>query len=165
MPPSAWLSLSRSRVNVQDFLLGAALRVGENVVELAQTADRGRDRLPVGQRAAEPAMVDEVLGRLLGGFSDRIRSLALGGHEQHAAAAGGGVGHLHQCLMQHRHGLGQVENVDVVAGAVDKGRHLGVPAMRLVAEVNASFQELTHVELRARSCAKVFLFRLILRVP
>ncbi len=27
---------------------------------------------------------------------------------------------LTQRLMQHRHGLGQVENVDVVAGAIDK---------------------------------------------
>ena len=36
--------------------------------------------------------------------------------------------------------------MNVVAGAVDEGRHLGVPAMRLVAEVHASFQKLTHIE-------------------
>jgi hypothetical protein len=30
--------------------------------------------------------------------------------------------------------------------APDEGRHLGVPAVSLVTEVNASFQKLTHVE-------------------
>ena len=63
-----------------------------------------------------------------------------------AAAAGNRVGYLDESLMKHRHGLRHVENVDVVAGAVDKRRHLGVPAVSLMAEVHASFQELTHVE-------------------
>ena len=115
MPPSDWLSLSRSRVQVQHFLLGAALRVGEDVVELAQAADRLRNGLPVGQRAAEPAMIDEVLGGALGGFGDAVGGLALGGDEQHAAAAGDRVGDLDQRLMQHRHRLRQIEDVDVVA--------------------------------------------------
>ena len=82
----------------------------------------------------------------LAGFGDRVGGLALGGDEQHAAAAGDGVGDLDQRLMQHRRRLGQIDDVDVVAGAVDERRHLGVPAMRLVAEVNAGFQKLTHVE-------------------
>ena len=48
--------------------------------------------------------------------------------------------------MQQRHGLGQVDDVDAVARAVDVGLHLGVPAMGLVAEMNARFEELAHGE-------------------
>ncbi len=104
-------------------------------------------------------MIDVVLRRALGGVGDAIGSRALGGDEQHAAAAGDRVRDLDEGLMQHRRRLGQVENVDVVAGAVDEGRHLGVPAMRLVAEVNASFQKLTHVE-RGKQPCELVLFRL-----
>jgi hypothetical protein len=44
--------------------------------------------------------------------------------------------------------------VDVVAGAEDERRHLGIPAVVLMTEMNASFEELTHVESgkHARSC-------------
>ena len=46
--------------------------------------------------------------------------------------------------MQHRHGLGKIDDVDVVAGAENVFRHFRIPAVRLVAKVNASFQQLTH---------------------
>src|SRR6478672_9086371 len=61
--------------------------------------------------------------------------------------------------MQQRRRLGQVDDVDVVAGAIDEGRHLGVPAVRLVTEVNASFQKLTHRERGKRHDGRSF-FRL-----
>ena len=47
-------------------------------------------------------------------------------------------------LMQQRHRLGQVNNVDVVAGAVNERRHLWVPAMGLMAEMDPSLEELAH---------------------
>ena len=46
--------------------------------------------------------------------------------------------------MQHRDGLGEVDDVDVVANAVEEGRHLRVPAMLLVAEMDAGFEQLAH---------------------
>ena len=49
-----------------------------------------------------------------------------------------------QGAMQHRHGLRQVDDVDVVAGAEDVVRHLRIPAMGLMAEMHASFQQLAH---------------------
>ena len=79
-----------------------------------------------------------------------------------SAATGDDVGNLHQRLMQQRHGLGEVDDVDVVAGAEDVLRHLRVPAMRLVAEVNASLEQLTHGK-RRESHGKQSLFRLDLR--
>ena len=42
----------------------------------------------------------------------------------------------------------EVDDVDIVADAEDVRRHLRVPAVGLVAEVNASFQELAHAEIR-----------------
>ncbi len=43
-----------------------------------------------------------------------------------------------------RHRLGQVDDVDIIAGAEDVLSHLRVPAVGLMAKVNASFQELAH---------------------
>ena len=46
--------------------------------------------------------------------------------------------------MQQGHGLGEVDDVDVVADAENIGSHLRVPAMRLVAEMSAGFEEAAH---------------------
>ena len=161
MPPSAFSSLSLLARQHQALFLGQALgAVAEHLVELAQARDRGRNGLPVGQHAAEPAGVDEILRRALGRLGDRVGRLALGADEQHAAALGDRVGHGLQRLVQQRHRLGEVDDVDVVAGAEDVGRHLRVPAMRLVAEMRAGFEELAHGEIRQRHC--VYPFRLSL---
>ena len=48
--------------------------------------------------------------------------------------------------MQQRHGLAQVQNVNVVACSKDEGFHLWVPAPRVVAEMNAGFKKLAHRE-------------------
>ncbi len=85
-------------------------------------------------------MIDEVLSAALCGFGDAIGGLPLRRDEEHAPAASDRFGNLEQRLMQHRHGLRQVENVDFVPRPIDERCHLRVPAVRLVAEVNASFQ-------------------------
>ena len=147
MPPSDLLSESRSRVSCRiSFLVRPLGLAGQRLVELLEAADRLRDGLPVGERAAEPAMIDEVLGGALGGIGDALGGLALGADEQHAAAAGHDVADLDQRLVQQRHRLGQVDDVDVVAGAEDEGRHLRIPAMALMAEVTAGLEQLTHIE-------------------
>ncbi len=75
------------------FGIAAGLARRQHLVELAQPRDRTGDGLPVGQRAAEPARIDEVLRRLLGSSRDRVLRLALGANEQNAAALGGSVAH------------------------------------------------------------------------
>ncbi len=92
MPPSDLIELLALAREVQNFLLRAALRVGQDIVELAETPDRLRDRLPVGQRAAEPTMVDEVLGAALRSVRNAVGRLPLRRDEEHAAAAGNRVG-------------------------------------------------------------------------
>src|SRR3546814_4492273 len=72
-----------------------------------QTLDRTGNGLPVGEHAAQPAMVDEMLARLAGGFGDGILRLALGADEQHLAAGGDGRGNEVQRAAEERHGLRQ----------------------------------------------------------
>ena len=124
MPPSERSSFSRSRVQVQAFLFGQTLRAGvQRFLDRAQALDRIRNRLPVGQRAAEPTVVDVVLGAALGCVGDRLRRLALGADEQHAAALGDDVANRLQRLVQQRHRLRQVDDVNLVARPVKVLRH------------------------------------------
>jgi hypothetical protein len=70
-------------------------------------------------------VVDVVLGAALGRIGDRLGRLALGADEQDAAAAGDDIADRHQRLMQQRHGLGEIDDVDVVARAKMNGAILG----------------------------------------
>jgi hypothetical protein len=59
-----------------------------------------------------------------------------------------GVGHGEKCLVEQRDGLGEVDDVDVVAGAVDERRHLRVPAVGLMTKMHASLKQLAHRNIR-----------------
>ena len=50
-------------------------------------------------------------------------------------------------LLQERHRLLQIEDVDAVAHTEDERRHLRVPAAGVMTEMHASFQKLAHGEL------------------
>ena len=89
-----------------------------------------------------------MLARRLRRLGDRILRLALGANEQDLAAAGGGLLDEIERALEQAHGLIEVDDVDAVARAVDERRHLRVPAMLLVAEMNARFEKLTHGEIR-----------------
>ena len=93
------------------------------LVDLLEPVDRLRHGLPVGQRAAEPAVVHVVLRGALGGIGDRLRRLALGADEQDAAVLGHGVADHVQRRVEHRHGLGEVDDVNAVAVTVDVLAH------------------------------------------
>ena len=123
------------------------LAVGLVAFEVVQAADALADRLEVRQQAAEPAMVDE---RHAGGFGDvldRVARLLLGADEQHGpAAVGERPGELLR-LVERRGGLEQIDDVDAATLTMDEAAHLGVPAARLVAEVNAGLQQLRYAYL------------------
>ena len=107
-----------------------------------QPADALADGLEVRQQATEPAVVDI---RHVGGLCDLLDGVArllLGADEQHGAAAvGERAGELLR-LREQRLRLEQIDDVDAAALAKDKAAHLGVPAARLMAEVNAGLQQL-----------------------
>jgi hypothetical protein len=46
--------------------------------------------------------------------------------------------------MQQWDSLGQIDDVDAIARAVDIRLHLGVPAVGLMSEMNACFEQLAH---------------------
>ncbi len=142
------LELVALSVELQEFLLGGAagLAAVEHAFEFAQARDRLADRAPIGQGAAKPAVVDIVLGAALGPAGHRLGRLALGADEQHPPARRGHFAHLDQRLVQQRHGLREVDDMDVGAGAEDVALHLRIPAVSLVAEVGAGFEQLTHSE-------------------
>ena len=80
-------------------------------------------------------------GCLLG---DGLLGLLLGPHEQDAVAPGNRVAYETQRHIKALVGLGKVNDVDPVALRENERAHLGIPAARLVAEVNAGLQELPH---------------------
>ena len=103
MPPSERSSLSFSRVSwSSSFLVRPCVSPCEQLLERLEPLDRVGDGPPIGQRAAEPAVIDVILRAGLGGIGDRLRRLPLGADEQHAAAFGDDVGDRKQRLMQER---------------------------------------------------------------
>src|SRR5581483_1414709 len=111
---------------LQQLLLGAAAVALQNAFEFAQARDRARHGAPVGERAAQPAVVHIVLGAALGRGGDRFGRLALGADKEDASAAGGDFAHLDQRLVEQRDRLGKVDDVDVGAAAEDVALHLRV---------------------------------------
>ncbi len=95
----------------------------------------------VGERAAQPAVVDEELARARGFHLDRRRGLPLGSDEEHLAAVGGGLAQELERFLEALERLVEVDDVDAVALAEDEVLHLRVPAIGLVAEVGAGFDQ------------------------
>src|SRR5690606_20900017 len=72
---------------LKNFLLGQASGITRQLLfKRLETLDRTRNRLPVGEHPAQPAMVDEVLARTTCGIRNRFLRLALGANEQNLAA-------------------------------------------------------------------------------
>ena len=141
---------------LQQFFFGETL-VGFSIqrfFKLPQTLQRFRNCLPVGQRSAQPAVIDVMLRALPRAFSDGFRGLALGADKQQAAAFGDCVRYNDQRLMQQRHRLRQIDDMNIVPRAKDVGPHLRVPAVFLMAKMYACLQELAHGEIRqCHDCA------------
>ena len=117
------------------------LTVGLVAFEVVQAADAEVDRLEVGEQPAQPAVVDVRHAGGRGDVADDVLGLLLGADEQHhPAAVGEGAGELAR-LFQQDGGLEQIDDVDAAALAMDEAAHLGVPAARLVTEVNAGLQQ------------------------
>ena len=153
MPPSAFSSFSCSRDSIRRSFLVRPLAPSPSISSSLRS--RVIEAEMVFQLVSMPPSQRELTkycAAALGRFGDLGGRLALGADEQHAPALGDGVGDGLQRLVQQRHGLREIDDVDGVAGAVDVGRHLGVPAMRLVAEMRARFEELAHGEIRQSHC-------------
>ena len=99
---------------------------------------------PVGHHAAKPAVVDVILAAVACCLGDLVSRRTLGADEQDTAATRCDIAQRFQRGVQHRHGLLQVENVDLVPLAENERLHAGIPATGAVAEMDAGFQHLAH---------------------
>ena len=106
--------------------------------------DALRDRLVVGQQAAQPTVVDVGLLYAAGVLLDRVLALLLGADEQHRAAPLRDVADVVIGVLEHHDRLLKIDDVDAAALAEDEPAHLRVPAPRLVAEVDSGFEQLSH---------------------
>ncbi len=140
------LELVHLVLELRDFFLGQAIEVALRLhaFEFAQTRDALLDGREVGERAAQPALVDEIGARALGFFANDFLRLLLGADEENDALLtshllDGFVG-----LAQLLHGEREIDDVDAVALLEDERLHLGVPAAGLMPEVDAGLEEFAH---------------------
>ena len=117
-------------------------------VELVQAVDPLRDRLEVGQQAAEPALVDIGHAATVRPLLDAVACLLLGADEEDRAALAGDLDREVARLIEQLLRLRQVDDVDAVALAPDVTPHSGVPAARLMAEVEPCFEQVPDIRLR-----------------
>jgi hypothetical protein len=87
-------------------------------------------------------VVHEIHPGALRLFGDRVLGLALGPDEQDRPSVGRQVVHELFRLLEQPGGLGEVDDVDPVPLAEDVLLHLRVPALRLVAEMNAGLEQI-----------------------
>src|SRR4029079_11661561 len=116
-------------------------------LEVVQALDAQRDGLEVREQGTEAAVVHVRHARLLGGVLDRVAGLLLGPDEEDAPPAVGELGGELLRVGEQLLGLEQVDEVDAAALAEDEAAHLGVPAARLVAEMDAGLQQLLDPDL------------------
>ena len=75
---------------------------------------------------------------------DGVLRLLLRADEEDRPAALGDVARELVRLLEELLGLREIDDVDAAALAEDVAAHLGIPATRLVAEVDAGLQQLSH---------------------
>ena len=112
--------------------------------QFVQALDAIRDRAPVRQQPAEPAVVDVRHANAARLVADGVLRLLLRADEEDGAAALGDRLRKVVRVIQKLLRLGEVDDVDPAALVEDESLHLRVPAACLVAEMNSGLQELLH---------------------
>jgi hypothetical protein len=95
-------------------------------------------------KAAQPALVHVEHLAAVGFFGDGFLGLALGADEQNRLALRGHFDYIPGCILEKLQGFLQVDDVDTVTFAKDVFFHLWIPALGLVPEVNAGFEQFFH---------------------
>src|SRR5439155_26882698 len=101
--------------------------------ELVEPVDPARDRAPVREQAAEPAMVHVRHADALRLLLDRVLGLLLRADEEHRPASLGEIARERGRLFEKLERLLEIDDVDPAALAEDEAAHLGIPAAGLVA--------------------------------
>ena len=120
------------------------LAVRLQAAEVVEVRDALGDRAPVREQAAEPAVRDVRHADTRRVLRDGVLRLLLRADEEDRPAALGDVARELVRLLEQLLRLREVDDVDPAALAEDVAAHLGIPATRLVAEVDAGLQQLSH---------------------
>src|SRR6266536_3481126 len=144
------LELGPLAVEQQLLLLRVVLELalGRTLLQLFQTLDLFLDRLEVRERPAQPPLGDIERPAALRLRLQDVLELLLGAHEQHAFALE------HHPAEQFLRGLDlpqrllEVDDVNPRPLGEDEPAHLGIPAARLMAEMDARFQQILQLRLR-----------------
>src|SRR6185437_3797372 len=135
------LARQRQRLALRHPVEGAVLL---HRVEILEPLDGLLDGLEVRQHAAEPPVVDIRHSAALRFLGDDLARLALGADEEDRAAVARELTDVFHRVVVHRQRLFEVDDVNLVALAEDVIGHLRIPVARLVAEMDAGLQHLTH---------------------
>ena len=137
-------------LKLDDFFLGKQIvtAVGGHFVELLEALYGFLNGDPVGEQAAQPTLVDVEHAAALRLFGDRVLRMALGAHEEDDSPLGGQILHKFRRFLEHLQRLLQIDDVNAIALAKDVLLHPWVPALRLMPEVNACFEQLLHRDIR-----------------
>ena len=144
-------------LEIERFLLreSGSRAVGELLFHILQTLDRAAHRLEVGERAAEPALVDPAAAGALGFGRDDFTAAALGVDEKDLAALARELTSELAGFVELGDRLFEVDDMDLVAGAEDVLGHLRVPETGLMAEVAARFEHFAHADHLSSSKVRV----------
>jgi hypothetical protein len=96
------------------------------------------------QHATQPAVVYVGHAAALGLLAHNALGSALGADEQDRSAVGNQAADIVHCIVEKRHRLFEVDDMDLAAFAEDEGSHLRVPVTGLVTEVHARLKHLAH---------------------
>ena len=150
MPDRFWLRCLRSRSSrmTSFFARPSQVPFGGHSVQFLQTLDGFLYRGHVGQQSAQPALVDEVLTGAQRFFGNRFLSLPLGAHEKNGFALRGHFAHVAHRVLEEFESFLKIYDVDPITFAKDVFFHLWIPALGLVPEVNAGFEQFFHTNRR-----------------
>ena len=112
--------------------------------EFAQALDRSLDGQKVGEQATEPAVVDVVHPTTASFFGDGFLSLTFGSDEQDILALSSHFADIAHGVLEELERLLEVDDINSVAFTKDVLFHLWVPALGLVPEVHAGFEQFFH---------------------
>src|SRR6185436_3970615 len=166
-PEEGLLELPALAVQPGRLLLRDALELPRvaHVLEALQVIDRLADRREVRERAAQPPLVHVEHPAAGGLVGDGLLRLLLRADEQDRPPGGRQVAREPLRVPELLEGLLQVDDVDAVPLPEDVLRHLRVPALGLVAEVDPGLEEFLHGDLCHRGIPPVGLPPRSLRPP
>ena len=133
-------------LQLDDFFLGEQLvaAIGGHLIKFFEPLHRFLYGHPVGKQTAQPAVVHIEHPTASGFFGDGVLGLPLGADKKDSLALRGSVLHKLARVLEHLERFLQVNNVNSVAFPEDVFLHLGVPALGLVPEVDARFEQFLH---------------------